>query len=130
MDVCSRYFPPSSVARFEAASTERVFRVAASDYLDPQFLPLLVADIKRAAPLAGIEILPLTADADYRQRLAAGPWKRPEGWGDIGFCKVLLGRLPDRGQFIGDVHPDREARNGRDPRIGADEGLCLLERCD
>jgi DNA-binding transcriptional LysR family regulator len=72
LSAAERLFAGHAGSRFEAASTERVFRVAASDYLDPQFLPLLVADIKRAAPLAGIEILPLTADADYRQRLAAG----------------------------------------------------------
>ena len=35
---------------FDAASTQAVFRVAASDYLDPLFLPQLVARIKSQAP--------------------------------------------------------------------------------
>jgi DNA-binding transcriptional LysR family regulator len=55
------------------------------------FLPALVGELKTQAPLAGIEILPLTADADYRQRLAAGEldlvignWLRPPGDLHIG----------------------------------------------
>ena len=72
LSAAERLFSGHAATRFEPASSTRVFRVAASDYLDPQFLPLLVADIKREAPLSGIEILPLSADFDYRQRLAAG----------------------------------------------------------
>jgi dCTP deaminase len=52
------------------------------------------------------------------------------GKGDIGFCKVLLGRLPDRGQLISNVHADGHAGHGGDSRVGADEGLCLFKRCD
>jgi len=72
LSAAERLFSGHAATRFEPASSTRVFRVAASDYLDPQFLPLLVADIKREAPLSGIEIQPLSADFDYRQRLAAG----------------------------------------------------------
>ena len=57
---------------FDAAHSSAVLRIAASDYLDPHFLPMLVADIKRRAPSAIVEILPLSGDFDYRARLAAG----------------------------------------------------------
>jgi DNA-binding transcriptional LysR family regulator len=57
---------------FEPQTARTTFRVAASDYLDPVFLPRLVADIKTRAPLCHIEIHPLTGDSDYRQQLAQG----------------------------------------------------------
>jgi DNA-binding transcriptional LysR family regulator len=57
---------------FDAAHTRAVLRIAASDYLDPHFLPMLVTDIKRRAPSAVVEIVPLSGDFDYRARLADG----------------------------------------------------------
>lgn len=57
---------------FDPAHAEHLFRIAASDYLDSQFLPRLVAQIKARAPLCTIEILPLSRDADYRAQLAQG----------------------------------------------------------
>ncbi|MDE2080939.1 MAG: LysR family transcriptional regulator [Burkholderiales bacterium] len=57
---------------FEAARADALFRIAASDYLDPLFLPRLVAQIKRAAPGVRLELMPLTQDYDYRRALAAG----------------------------------------------------------
>ena len=57
---------------FEPATAESLFRVAASDYLDPFFLPRLVAQIKRVAPSVRLELMPLTQDYDYRRHLAAG----------------------------------------------------------
>lgn len=57
---------------FDPQSATTTFRIAASDYLDPLFLPLLVAEIKRQAPQAGIEIHALTREADYHQQLAQG----------------------------------------------------------
>lgn len=57
---------------FDAASAGAVFRVAASDYLDPLFLPALVARLKERAPSAKIEFVPLSRDFDYRRSLAAG----------------------------------------------------------
>jgi len=62
----------SDARGFEAANSRTTFRVAASDYLDPLFLPLLVARIKAQAPLAEIEIHPLSAASDYRTQLAQG----------------------------------------------------------
>lgn len=70
-----------------------MFRLAASDYLDPWFLPRLVARVKSLAPQAGVEVLPLTADADYRRGLSLGEvdavignWLEPPG-------ELHLGRL-------------------------------------
>jgi DNA-binding transcriptional LysR family regulator len=57
---------------FDPASSQTTFRLAASDYLDPQFLPQLVSHIKSQAPLARLDILPLTAASDYRDQLALG----------------------------------------------------------
>ncbi len=67
--------PHSRAARgapFEAGRADALFRVAASDYLDPLFLPRLVAHIKRAAPGVRLELMPLTQDYDYRRALASG----------------------------------------------------------
>jgi DNA-binding transcriptional LysR family regulator len=62
----------SDARGFDPASALNTFRVAASDYLDPLFLPQLVAQIKAQAPLCQIEILPLSGAADYRTQLAQG----------------------------------------------------------
>ncbi len=62
----------SDVRGFEPATARQTFRIAASDYLDPLFLPQLVAQIKRQAPLCPIEIHPLSAASDYRAALAQG----------------------------------------------------------
>ena len=68
--------PPRCCSPTPAASIRRpaanTFRVAASDYLDPQFLPQLVSQIKSLAPLCQIEIHPLSADSDYHAHLAQG----------------------------------------------------------
>lgn len=57
---------------FEPATASLTFSLAASDYLDPLFLPQLVTQIKALAPNAGIDIHPLSRDADYRGLLAQG----------------------------------------------------------
>jgi DNA-binding transcriptional LysR family regulator len=62
----------SDAREFVPASSRAVFRIAASDYLDPQFLPRLVQAIKESAPLAEIEIHPLSAATDYHAQLASG----------------------------------------------------------
>jgi len=58
--------------QFDARTSTLTFRIAASDYLDPLFLPRLVTDIKRQAPLIHVEIHALTREADYRAQLAQG----------------------------------------------------------
>ncbi len=57
---------------FEPSSSELCFRIAASDYLDPLFLPRVVERIAQAAPLAQVEIHPLSGEFDYRRKLASG----------------------------------------------------------
>jgi len=71
---------------FEPAECETTFRIAASDYLDPLFLPELVARLKRLAPRAHLELQPLSGEFDYRRSLASGTvdlvignWLEPPG---------------------------------------------------
>ena len=62
----------SDARGFEPQTAATTFRVAAADYLDPQFLPLLIAQVKAQAPHSQIEILPLSAASDYHAQLAQG----------------------------------------------------------
>ncbi len=62
----------SDARSFDPASTTQTFSLAASDYMDPKFLPMLVAQLKAQAPNCLIDIHPLSADADYRRQLAMG----------------------------------------------------------
>lgn len=57
---------------FDPQTAMGTFRVAASDYLDPLFLPHLMAQIKTQAPQCHVEIHPLSADSDYHAHLAQG----------------------------------------------------------
>ena len=87
------FSPRARTSGFDAAHSSAMFRVAASDYLDPLFLPRLVAELKRAAPGIRLELLPLSSDYDYRRHLATGDvdlvignWLEPPG-------ELHLGRL-------------------------------------
>ena len=62
----------SDARSFDPSTASHTFSLAASDYLDPLFLPQLVAQIKSQAPNCPIEIHPLSADSDYRLHLAQG----------------------------------------------------------
>ncbi|MFI5446914.1 LysR family transcriptional regulator [Polaromonas sp. UC242_47] len=62
----------SDARGFEPATATHSFSLAASDYLDPLFLPRLVAQIKNQAPLCHINIHALSGESDYRTRLAQG----------------------------------------------------------
>jgi len=62
----------SDARGFDPQSATSTFRVAASDYLDPLFLPQLVSQIKSNAPQCHVEIHPLSADSDYQAHLAQG----------------------------------------------------------
>lgn len=59
-------------AGFDPASAQLRFRIAASDYLDPLFLPELVAQLQRLAPGVQLDLQPLSAEFDYRRALAQG----------------------------------------------------------
>lgn len=87
------FAPQQRNGPFNAASASLVFRIAASDYLDPLFLPRIVALLKREAPAAQVELHPLSAEIDYRRKLASGEvdlvignWLKPPG-------ELHLGRL-------------------------------------
>jgi DNA-binding transcriptional LysR family regulator len=120
------------------APATRSFRVAASDYLDPLFLPRLVARIKAEAPLCPIEILPLSPDAHYHAQLADGEadlvignWPEPPGdlhlgklFADEVVCLVSSehpavrrgwspGRLAAGRAHCPHAHPPRRARRDR-----------------
>ncbi|HZV93957.1 MAG TPA: LysR family transcriptional regulator [Caldimonas sp.] len=94
LDEAERLFGARARQRgFDPAASEATLRIAASDYLDPSFLPGIVGHVKRQAPSIRLELLPLSAEYDYRQRLAAGEvdlvvgnWLRPPG-------ELHLGRL-------------------------------------
>jgi DNA-binding transcriptional LysR family regulator len=66
------FSPRTRTQAFDAAHSTAMFRVAASDYLDPLFLPHLVAHIKRAAPGVRLEQMPLTGELDYPRPMATG----------------------------------------------------------
>ncbi len=57
---------------FAPQAAEQTFRVAVSDYLDPLFLPELVARVRVQAPGVTLDLLPLTREYDYRGQLARG----------------------------------------------------------
>jgi DNA-binding transcriptional LysR family regulator len=101
------FSPRSRAARFEPAASEMTFRIAASDYLDPMFLPELVAHVTRAAPNVRLELLPLSGDFDYRRSLGAGEvdlvignWLEPPG-------ELHLGKLTSDEVvcLVADDHP-------------------------
>jgi len=94
----------SDAKGFEPATARTTFRVAASDYLDPFFLPRLVAQIKAQAPLTEIEILSLSGSADYRAQLAQG---------DVD---VVIGNWPT---------PPDELHLGR---LFGDDVVCLVSK--
>lgn len=60
----------SDARGFEPQSAATTFRIAASDYMDPLFLPMLVAQVKREAPLCQIEIHALSPI-----RTTTGTWR-------------------------------------------------------
>ena len=80
-----RLFSPRAHQRgFDPLVSRTTFRIAASDYLDPLFLPELVAHLKRVAPTVRLELMPLSGEFDYHRGLAAaevdlviGNWLKP-----------------------------------------------------
>jgi DNA-binding transcriptional LysR family regulator len=109
------FSPHSRSAAFDAAASRSLFRIAASDYLDPLFLPALVARLKSTAPLARLELLPLSGEFDYRRGLAQGEvdlvignWLRPPD-------ELHLGRLisDEIVCLVAADHPVVRLANGR-----------------
>lgn len=108
------FAPQQRSARFEPARSTLCFRIAASDYLDPLFLPQLVQRLAAEAPHARLEIHPLSAEFDYRRKLASGDvdlvvgnWLQPPQ-------ELHLGRLIDDEVvcLVGADHPALRAGRG------------------
>ena len=57
---------------FLPASSDALFRVVASDYLDPRFIPAVTARTRQLAPGIRLEFLPLADGYDYGAALAEG----------------------------------------------------------
>ncbi|MBT0569110.1 LysR family transcriptional regulator [Curvibacter sp. CHRR-16] len=94
----------TDVRGFAPTTARTTFRIAASDYLDPLFLPTLVARVKEQAPMAHLEIHPLYASVDYRHQLAQGE------------IDVVIGNWPK---------PPDDLHMGR---LLGDEVVCLVSK--
>ena len=62
----------SDARGFDPQTATNTFRIAASDYLDPLFLPMFVTQVKAQAPLCRIEVHPLSPDSNYHAQLSLG----------------------------------------------------------
>ena len=78
---------------FEPQAAGQTFRIAASDYLDPLFLPELVARVRAQAPGVTLDLLPLNRDYDYRGQLARGEVDMVVGNWLTPPAELHLGRL-------------------------------------
>jgi DNA-binding transcriptional LysR family regulator len=96
------FAPRQRQAPFAPMRAELVFRIAASDYLDPLFLPELVGRLKSEAPKARIEMQALSVDFDVRRKLASGE------------VDLVVGNW---------LQPPQELHLGR---LTADEVVCLV----
>ena len=88
--------------RFDPATSTALLRIGASDYLDPRFLPMLLAELRRRAPGLSLEVQPLSAELDYRARLASGE------------VDLVIGNW---------LHPPADLHLGR---LFSDEIVCLV----
>ncbi|MGN6526623.1 MAG: LysR family transcriptional regulator [Burkholderiaceae bacterium] len=100
---------------FDPQASEATFRIAASDFIDPGFLPGLVLHVKALAPRVRIELQPLSSHFDYRRSLAQGEvdlvignWLAPPG-------ELHLGRLlsDEVVCLVAEDHPVARAGGGR-----------------
>jgi len=98
---------------FDPTTSAATFTIAASDYLDPLFLPELVARLQREAPNAHIDLHPLSPDYDYRKSLARGEldlvvgnWLEPPG--ELHLSRLITDEIVC---LVGEDHP--AARNPR-----------------
>lgn len=92
---------------FDPATSQVRMRIAASDYLDPMFLPRLVARLQRVAPGVRLDLQPLSAEFDYRASLARGEvdlvignWLEPPG--ELHMGRLLVDEVVC---LVSDQHP-------------------------
>lgn len=109
------FSPRARSSGFDASHSSAMFRVAASDYLDPLFLPRLVTQLKRVAPGVRLELLPLSGDYDYRRHLATGEvdlvignWLEPPG--ELHLGKLITDEIVC---LVAEDHPLVRAANTR-----------------
>jgi DNA-binding transcriptional LysR family regulator len=96
------FSPSQRQAPFEPAGSTLTVRIATSDYLDPWFLPTVVARLQREAPGLVVELVPLSADLDFRRKL------------ELGEVDLVVGNW---------LHPPAELHLGR---LITDEVVCLV----
>jgi DNA-binding transcriptional LysR family regulator len=101
------FAPRDAAGRFDPQTSTATVRIAASDYLDPLFLPDLIAQVKHEAPGLGIEVLPLSESFDYRRKLAAGEvdlvignWLEPPG--ELHLARLFSDEIVC---LVGERHP-------------------------
>ena len=123
----------SDARGFDPQTAATTFRIAASDYIDPLFLPQLVAQIKSQAPLCQIEIHPLSSDSDYHAHLSLGQvdvvignWLKPPE--DLHMARLFGDEIVS---LVNKDHPAvrrgwdaRELARGRAHRADADASGC------
>lgn len=109
------FSPRSRRAAFDPQTSTATFRIAASDFMDPGFLPQLVLTLKQRAPQVRVELIALSASFDYRRSLAQGEidlvignWLTPPD-------ELHLGRLvtDEVVCLVADDHPIVRAGVGR-----------------
>jgi len=105
----------AAARRFDPATSTLTLRIAASDFLDPWFLPAVVVRLRTLAPGIKVELQPLTAEFDYRRALARGEvdlvignWLQPSP-------ELHLGRLlaDEVVCLVAADHPAARASSGR-----------------
>jgi DNA-binding transcriptional LysR family regulator len=107
--------PRRRITGFEPSTATLPLRIAASDNLDPMFLPELVVHLKHEAPRCTIDVQPLSGEYDYRRHLAQGDvdlvignWLQPPG-------ELHLGRLmtDEVVCLMAEQHPMARVAQGR-----------------
>jgi DNA-binding transcriptional LysR family regulator len=123
------FSPNASGHAFEPARAESLFRIAASDYLDPLFLPELVARLKSQAPGSRIEFHTLSREFDYRRSLAAGEvdlvignWLEPPG--ELHLGKLIADEVVC---LVAEDHPAARARDWSVARYLASDHVAPAE---
>ncbi len=105
------FTPGAGTRKFDPTACATTFRIAASDFLDPLFLPELVARVKKLAPHAALQLHSLSAELDYRRSLSVGAidlvignWLEPPG--ELHLANLLTDEVVC---MVADDHPATRA---------------------